>query len=143
MQVHLGLPLVVASLLATGAQSTPPAPGPDPNLPQSFIFYANGSEPFWSLMVDSNVATLQRPDSPALSFRYAPFKSTHVGLRFQAKTKSTTIDILFLKQTCLANGSGDSLPYTVTVYIGKETLKGCGKRGTMSEGGTGHQLGSH
>jgi uncharacterized membrane protein len=143
MQVRLWLPFVAASLLATGVRSDPPAQEPDPNLPQSFIFYANGSEPFWSLMVDNKVATLERPESPALSFRYAPFKSTHVGLRFQAKTKSTAIDILFLRQTCLANGSGDSLPYTVTVYIGKETLKGCGKRGTMPEGSTGHQLGSH
>jgi uncharacterized membrane protein len=115
---------------ATPAPKATPAMPPKPDLPvtppkaaEDFKGDLNltGTEPFWGVQIRKDRITLSRPDHPDIS---AP----NPGPSVSGETASWDAGemTVTLKAGRCSDGMSDRVyPYSATVSVGKETLKGC------------------
>lgn len=90
-------------------------------------YRARGSEPFWSLRIDSRMV-YDSADGPDVTVATPPPQQTRAGPMYV--TPEMTVRINQFRRCTEA--SGDELHDTVTVTIGAQTVTGCGGETTRA-----------
>lgn len=85
-------------------------------------YRAAGTEPFWSVTIDSRTIRYQPMEGRAVTVAKPRPRTTFNGERYV--TRNLTVDITHVR--CSDGMSDRRYPDTVTVTVGRRTLKGCG-----------------
>lgn len=86
----------------------------------------SGTEPFWGIAIDNDVATYSTPEnSDGTVFEVSRFSGNN-GLGFSGKIDGAAVDITVTPGDCSDNMSDRTYPFTATVSFGGEVLQGCG-----------------
>ncbi len=93
-------------------------------------FVANGTEPFWSADISPTSVSYSTPgETDTITKIYETRQSEQNGMIIVKDAKGEFF-ITLKKEEC-SNGMSDiKFPYTATVLMGADTLKGCAKEGT-------------
>jgi uncharacterized membrane protein len=127
---RLAIGLVCASLMMMAACSQSDGISSDPEpydgiAPDETIMLS-GTEPFWGIAIDNDVATYNTPEnSDGTVFEVSRFSGNN-GLGFSGKLDGAAVDITVTPGDCSDNMSDRTYPFTATVSLGGEVLRGCG-----------------
>lgn len=106
----------VAALLALSLVAGPAA------AEQTDGYRAIGTEPFWSLTIGRDVMRLKELDRRPVAVRTPAARPSFDGLRYV--TRRMAVDVT--RAPCSDGMSDRVYPDTVTVTVGRRTLRGCG-----------------
>lgn len=107
MRLHL-IVLPIAAIAAPAAAFTP--------------YHAAGTEPFWRLTIDQRTVRLEEAGRRTLTVPAAPAKPLYNGQRYSLRGMSVDVT----HTPCRDGMSDRAYRDTVTVRVGRRTLKGCG-----------------
>lgn len=110
-----------ANAAAPAANSAAPAAPAAP----STIYLARGTEPFWLLRIESGQMRYEPADGAPVTVTAPPQAPITGGFQYSVPG---TLTARFTLAPCV-EASGDSVPYTVQVFVGSSTtpLDGCGQ----------------
>lgn len=105
--------------------TTEEAPPFDGITPEEVISLS-GTEPFWGITIDDDVATYRNPENPEGSvFEVSRFAGNN-GLGFSGKLDGSEVTITVTPGECSDGMSDRTYPFTATVKLGEDNLAGCG-----------------
>ena len=107
--------LALVPLATPAVAQRPAAPAPAPS------YRALGTEPFWSLTIDRRM-TLDRVGQRALREAAPRARRIPGGTRYAGRLMSVDV----VRRACSDGMSDRRYPDTVTVRVGRTTLRGCG-----------------
>jgi len=101
------------------------------------IITLTGTEPFWGVKIENDVATYLTPDNPSgIVFEVSRFAGNN-GLGFSGKLDGAEVTITVTPGECSDGMSDRAYPFTATVKLGEVNLAGCGY--TDRQGFTGEE----
>lgn len=86
------------------------------------VYRAGGTEPFWSLTIDGQRVRIEEPERRPLVLTGVVRRPSPIGTRYISRAIAITI----VPQPCSDGMSDRRYPDTVTVRMGRRTLRGCG-----------------
>lgn len=129
------IPLVLALVLsAAGCQSgsREGLPGdssdtrPYAGIAADEVLHFTGTEPFWGGQVSDGTLTWTTPDKADGTTVAVERFGGRGGLSFSGALEGESLDMMVTPGVCSDGMSDRSYPLTVTVKLGRDTLKGCG-----------------
>jgi putative lipoprotein len=107
-----------------------------------FAFQARGNEPFWSLEVGRDGATLSRPDADDVTWNApgVPEPSAAGAFTYSLSQGARTVQLILEPEPCTDSMSGAYFFFTARVAIDGETLRGCAREGAEAPTAVGRSL---
>jgi len=127
----LGLALGMAAALAAcspqqGEGITTEQSAPYEGIAPEEIVTLAGTEPFWGMTIEGDVATYTTPDDPeGTVFEVSRFAGNN-GLGFSGRLEGSDVTIAVTPGACSDGMSDRTYPFTATLAIGEARLAGCG-----------------
>lgn len=109
---------------------------------EGFAFHARGNEPFWSLKVGRDGATLSRPDEDDVTWDAPPQPepSPAGAFTYSLAQGARTVQLVLEPEPCNDSMSGAYFHFTARVAIDGETLRGCAREGAQAPTAVGRSL---
>jgi uncharacterized membrane protein len=90
------------------------------------ILHFAGTEPFWGGQVSGGTLTWTTPERPNGTAIAVERFGGRGGLSFSGTLDGAALDLMVTPGECSDGMSDRTYPFTVTVKLAQETLKGCG-----------------
>lgn len=121
----LAASLAACSPASDDGIATEQAPPFDGIAPEEVITLS-GTEPFWGIKIENDIAAYTTPDNPDGSvFEVTRFAGNN-GLGFSGKFEGADVTITVTPGECRDGMSDRTYPFTATVKLGEDSLAGCG-----------------
>jgi uncharacterized membrane protein len=134
----LGAGLIAACSPQSGDSIATDDAAPFDGIAADEVIKLSGTEPFWGISIEKDVATYSSPDNLAGSvFEVSRFAGNN-GLGFSGKLDGADITITVTPGECSDAMSDRAYPFTATVKLGEDSLAGCGY--TDKQGFTGDAM---
>jgi uncharacterized membrane protein len=90
------------------------------------VITLTGTEPFWGITIENDVATYSDPENPEGSvFEVSRFAGNN-GLGFSGKLDGAAVIMTVTPGECSDGMSDRTFPFTATIALGEDKLVGCG-----------------